>query len=91
MSFYIKISRLNGRKDLLTLGDWLNRSGVAAVEYFDGGWEDRSFDAMYSHLKFEREDDAIAYVLVHGGAYSLTPPMISGTYDANSDKHYKNY
>ena len=79
MSYYVKIRRLNGRSDHVNLGLWLNQSGVVEVEYFEGGWADRSVYNLFPHLKFEREEDAIAYVLAHGGAYSRTvPEMIPG-------------
>jgi hypothetical protein len=29
---------------------------------------------LYPHLKFEREDDAIAYVLAHGGEITRSIP-----------------
>jgi len=74
MSFYVKIERLNGRNDHAILGSWLNQSGVGEVDYHQGGWSDQMRYNLYPHLKFEREDDAIAYVLAHGGEITRSIP-----------------
>ena len=74
MSFYVKIERLNGRNDHAILGAWLNQSGVGEVDYYEGGWSDQQRYNIRPHLRFEREDDAIAYVLAHGGEISKTLP-----------------
>lgn len=73
---YVKIRKLNGRLDHLLLGTWLNQSGVGEVDYFEGGWTDRCLGNVHPHLKFEREDDAVAWVLTHGGEISKTLPQI---------------
>ena len=74
MSFYVKIKRLNGLNDHTILGSWLNQSGVGEVDYHRGGWSDQMLYNLYPHLKFEREDDAIAYVLAHGGEITRSIP-----------------
>lgn len=76
MSFYVRIDRMNGRSDHMRLGDWLNRSGVVETHYYKGGWDDNHVHSIAPHLKFEREDDAIAYVLAHGGSYTTTVPEL---------------
>jgi hypothetical protein len=73
---YVKIKRLNGRQDHADLGTWLNQSGVGEVDYFEGGWTDRSLGNVHPHLKFERHEDAVAYVLAHGGEISKTLPQV---------------
>ncbi len=79
MSFYVKIKRLNGRSDHADLGAWLNQSGVIEVEYHEGGWADRSVYNLHPHLKFEREEDAAAFVLAHGGCITKSvPEMVPG-------------
>lgn len=79
MSFYVKIKRLNGRNDHLALGIWLNQSGVVEVDYHEGGWADQCVHNTHPHLKFEREEDAAAYVLAHGGSITRSvPEMIPG-------------
>lgn len=74
MSFYVKIRRLNGRQDHALLGWWLNQSGVGEVDYHNGGWADQCIYDVHPHLKFEREEDAIAYVLAHGGMVTKSIP-----------------
>jgi hypothetical protein len=80
MTVYVKIKRLNGRKDLVDLAEKLEPKGFYdRVEYNEGGWADRVIHNVAAHLKFENEDDAIAYVLAHGGEISHTlPEMIPG-------------
>lgn len=80
MSFYVKVTRMNGRNDHVELGTWLNQSGVIEVDYHEGGWEDKSILPVHPHLKFEKEEDAAAYVLAHGGIVTRSvPQMIPGT------------
>jgi hypothetical protein len=74
MSFYVKIRRLNGRQDHSLLGEWLNQSGVIEVDYHQGGWADQCVYNLHPHLKFEREEDAMAWVLAHGGFYTTKVP-----------------
>lgn len=73
---YVKIKRLNGRADHADLGAWLNQSGVGEVDYFEGGWADRCLGNVHPHLKFKRHEDAVAYVLAHGGEISKTLPQV---------------
>jgi hypothetical protein len=74
MRFYVRIQRLSGRNDHVILGSWLNQSGVGEVDYYQGGWDDTNMNNIAPHLKFEREDDAIAYVLAHGGEITRSIP-----------------
>jgi hypothetical protein len=75
MSYYVKIPRLNGRKDHAELGKWLLQSGAIEVDYFSGGWNDRDTDLVHSHLKFEIEQDAIAFSLAHCCQISKSVPI----------------
>jgi hypothetical protein len=80
MSFYVPIA-LMGRGNYLWMAQWLEQSGVKEVEYFEGGWMDNEVEAIQSHLKFEREDDAIAFVLMHGGTCSTELPKKVSKWD----------
>lgn len=72
--FYVQIKRLNGRSDHADLGEWLNSSGVIVAEYYEGGWADGCVKNVAPHLRFEKEEDAVAYVLAHGGSYMTRMP-----------------
>ena len=75
MSYYIIIQRLNGRNDFYRLADRLDARGYEdTIEYFEGGWDDRSMNRIPSHLKFENEADAVAYSLTYGGDITRTLP-----------------
>jgi len=79
MTVYVRIKKLNGRQDHATLGEWLNQSGVFEVDYFEGGWVDSVLPVIAPHLKFEIEEDAVAYILAHGGEITKElPEMKSG-------------
>jgi len=71
---YVRIKKINGRQDHFYLGAWLNQSGVGEVDYNEGGWNDRHLGNIAPHLKFENEEDAVAYVLANGGEISKTLP-----------------
>ena len=67
MSFYVIIERMNGRNELVSLAEKLYNCGFDdRVEYYQGGWLDSEYGNVYPHLKFENEDDAIAYALSVG-------------------------
>lgn len=72
---YVRIPRVNGRRDFITLSEWAERSGTTSVYYSEGGWVDDNVFTVESHLKFKEEADAIAFVLAHGGEISKTPPI----------------
>ena len=73
--FYITIDRLNGRHQLMLLAEKLLTKGFDdRVEYHEGGWSDGMIRNTAPHLRFESEDDAIAYVLAYGGTYSTKIP-----------------
>ena len=74
MSFYVRATVI-GRYDYLQLAAWLEQSGIGEAEYFDGGWTDYHVEPVASHIKFELEEDAVAYVLTHGGSYSTKVPL----------------
>jgi len=78
---YVKIERLNGRRDHANLGEWLNQSGLGEVDYCEGGWNDRQLGTLLPHLKFENEEDAVAFVLAHGGEISRTLPIRASDVD----------
>lgn len=76
MTWYVPIQRLNGRSEFLNLVEKLNVNGFGdRVEYYPGGWADNIVQLSTPHLKFENEDDALAYVLAFGGELSRTVPV----------------
>jgi hypothetical protein len=83
---YVRIKKINGRNDHYVLGAWLNQSGVGEVEYNEGGWNDRHLGNIAPHLKFEREEDAVAYVLANGGEISKTIPEMRPRWGVISDE-----
>ena len=74
MSFYIR-ANIIGRYEHFRFAQWIEQSGIGEAEYFQGGWCDFSIDHIAPHIKFEREEDAMAYVLTHGGEYSKSMPL----------------
>ena len=84
MTYYIRISRLNGRRDFAELGEKLYDRGYDdRVEYHAGGYiGNETGPAEYAdpHLKFLDEQDALAYVLAYGGTILTKVPtyMIAG-------------
>ena len=76
MSFYVRISPINGRRDQLSLSRYLLKHGYKTVEYCQGGWMDTSVGNIAPHLKFEDESDAVAFVIARGGEYCKEPPVI---------------
>lgn len=81
MSYYVRIPRLNGRMDHYFLSVWLHDSGINEVDYCEGGWEDNQLYNIAPHLKFEREEDATAYVLAKGGEFSRDIPEMKPAND----------
>lgn len=77
MSFYVRLEFMLGRAAYNELALWTLRSGVNDVEYFSGGWVDNSLMNIAPHLKFKREEDAVAYVLANGGEYSKGVPVVN--------------
>ena len=76
MTWYVEINPVNGRYEFCQLVEKLQSSGAGErIEYFGGGWMDKSVSTISPHLKFEFEDDALAYVLAHGGTVSTEPPQ----------------
>jgi len=68
MTWYVAIKALNGRHDFARLAMDLEPLGFEdRVEYSGGGWQDQMVHNVLPHLKFEHQDDAIAYVLKFGG------------------------
>lgn len=60
---------------MLELAERLNDSRYGDnVEYNTGGWMDKEIHTVLPHLKFDEEQDAIAYVLTYGGTVSKTLP-----------------
>ena len=79
MTVYVKIDRLKSMEQQLILGNWLLQVGITEVNYSHGGWYDNLVNNTSPHLKFKNEEDAIVYVLAHGGKISRTiPEMIPG-------------
>jgi hypothetical protein len=77
MTWYVKIPKINGRINFVLLAEQLGIRGFDdRVEYHEGGWEDNVLETTLPHLKFEFEDDAIAYILAYGGEISKTVPIV---------------
>ena len=74
MSFYVRATII-GRLDYLRLAAWLEQSGIGEAEVIPGGWTDYSIETIAPHIKFDLEEDAMAYILSHGGEYSKTVPL----------------
>lgn len=75
MTLYVVIDRINGRNGLAVLAEKLQRLGFDdTVQYNEGGWTDTGMGIAYPHLKFENEEDAVAYVLAFGGKVSKFLP-----------------
>lgn len=74
--WYVAIDRINGRYRFAELADKLRIRGFEErVEYSEGGWQDYMMHTVQPHLKFENEDDALAYVLAFGGEISKEIPI----------------
>ncbi len=68
MTWYVAVDRINGRRNFHQLISTLGPRGFGdRVEYSAGGWVDTQPSTVLPHLKFECEDDAIAYSLAFGG------------------------
>lgn len=75
MLYYVRINRLNGRKDFCDLAEMLLEHGYGdRVEYFQGGWVDNLIYTAAPHLRFILEEDALAYSLTHSTTYSTIIP-----------------
>ena len=75
VSYYIEIPRINGRNDMARLSHRLYICGYKdSVEYCAGGWADSDLEVIRPHLKFEDEQDAVAYSLTYGVNVSKVPP-----------------
>lgn len=76
MTCYVAIERINGRYDFVELVSKLQMRGFEdRVEYSEGGWQDYMMHTVQPHLKFDNEDDALAYVLAFGGEISKEIPI----------------
>lgn len=75
--YYIRIDRLNGMKDYLSLAENLYDRGYSdSAEYFPGGWTDNVVNNIAPHLKFDNIEDATAFSLTFGGEVSTEVPCI---------------
>ena len=72
--FYVRIRRLSGHKDFLKLNAWAQQAGLDGIDYDKGGWTDSMVSNRAPHLRFKREEDAMAYILAHGGLYETSIP-----------------
>lgn len=83
MTVFVKLGSHISRHGLVDLAENLLNKGFGdGVEYFGGGWADRSVLNIAPHLKFENEADAMAYVLAYGGEMCREVPKI------RSDRNY---
>jgi hypothetical protein len=79
MIWYVQIPKINGRTEFDELVKKLNIRGFEdRVEYHSGGWVDNELGTLYPHLRFQHEDDALAYVLAYGGEVSKMVPVRGG-------------
>jgi len=68
MTVYVRVDPINGRYQFTALAEKLELWGFKdRVEYSQGYWVDQLNYTYSPHLKFEDEDDALAYVLAVGG------------------------
>lgn len=75
MPYYVRIDRMNGRRDFYNLAKNLNDHGYDdRVEYNPGGWVDNLIYTAAPHLKFVLEEDALAYSLTYGTTYGTIIP-----------------
>lgn len=66
--WYVVVDKIIGRYDYIDLATRLNYRGIEdRVEYSEGGWQDNNLKIVLPHLRFEFEDDALAYVISYGG------------------------
>lgn len=76
MSYYVRF-RIKGRNDFCIISEQLLEKGFQdRIEYFNGGWHDELVPIVEPHLKFENEDDAIAFVLAFGGKVETDKPLL---------------
>lgn len=71
---YVTITKLN-QKRFVELNEWVLEHGNPSVDYHSGGWSDGHIYLVAPHLKFEREEDALAYMLTKGGTLSKSIPL----------------
>ena len=75
--WYVALKGINGRYDFFQLVKNLHDRGfIDKVEYFQGGWMDRQVGTIQQHLKFEDEQDALAFALATGNKVSKEPPLV---------------
>jgi hypothetical protein len=72
---YVRVCNLK-KTNLVDLSEWLIQSGVGETYYYSGGWDDKHVGVIAPHLIFEVEEDAMAYVLAHGGKIEKQIPII---------------
>lgn len=72
--YYVRVEQFGHNLDFVKFAEWILRSGVGGVDYSKGGWADQMIKNAAPHIRFSKEEDAIAYVLAHGGSYSTTMP-----------------
>jgi len=80
MTWYVQVPRINGRINFYLLCAEFNQNGYGdRVQYFEGdsGWHDILTATILPHLKFEYEDDAVAYTLKYGGTATKNLPTLN--------------
>lgn len=71
---YVRVEAGLGRTWFLKIAEWAEVSGCGYVEHHSGGWLDDVVHLCEPHLRFDRREDALSYILVFGGTYTTTPP-----------------
>ncbi len=73
--FYVRLkSVINGRNELREYSIRMATHSLIDVEYHPGGWDDMCVNNVWPHLRFQHEEDAIAYCLAVGNTYSTKIP-----------------
>ncbi len=73
--FYVEAEPWAGKTELLKRAQFFESHGYDNVEFFNGGWMDRSVNYVRPHYLFNNEQDAIAYALTAGKVVLLSPPV----------------
>ena len=73
MFYYVEVARL-ATLQWIELFIKLSQSGYTDVHYDNGGWIEYEVKYVMPHLRFENEEDAMAYKLSHGGKVRTTKP-----------------
>lgn len=74
MAYYISVHELNGRNDFYRLAKLFEERGFGDNVEYNAGWHEETRRVL-PHLRFLDEQDALAYVLAHGGEIKKEMPF----------------